>query len=66
MPIAHRIKPFAITVPDLPRGLQLTRIETGPEELILYGVTERVRERLTSIPVTELLSMLIKLVDQFT
>lgn len=66
LPIAHRIKPFALTVPDLPRGLVLTKIETGPGELVLHGVTERVRERLTSIPVTDLLSNLIKLVDQFT
>lgn len=66
LPIAHRIRPFAITVPDLPRGLQLTKIETGPRELVIHGVTEQLRERLTSIPVTELLSNLVKLVDQFT
>jgi hypothetical protein len=64
MPIAHRLKPFAITVPDLPRGLQLTQIETGPEQLILHGVTERIRERLTSIPVTELLTVLVRFIDQ--
>ncbi|GGC76611.1 hypothetical protein GCM10011410_32370 [Hoyosella rhizosphaerae] len=66
LPVAHRIKPFAISVPDLPHGFQLTGIETGPEELILHGVTDRARERLSMVPLTDILSMIVKLVDQFT
>ncbi|AEF38837.1 MULTISPECIES: LmeA family phospholipid-binding protein [Hoyosella] len=66
LPVAHRMKPFAIAVPDLPHGLQLTSIETGPEELILHGVTDRVRERISSMPLADVLTMLLRLIDQFT
>lgn len=66
LPVAHRMKPFVITVPDLPHGLQLTGIETGPEELILHGVTDRVRERISTMPLADILTMLLRIIDQFT
>ncbi|WP_278314281.1 LmeA family phospholipid-binding protein [Lolliginicoccus levis] len=66
LPIAHRIRPFAVTVPDLPHGLQLTSIETGPGELIIHGVTDRARERLAMISLTEMLALITRLVDQIT
>ncbi|WP_116042583.1 hypothetical protein [Amycolatopsis palatopharyngis] len=58
VPLPTRVRPIPVDVPDLPRGLRLTGIETGPGNLVLRGVTDHWRDRLASIPLSSLLGAL--------
>jgi hypothetical protein len=55
VPLPRRMRPFTITVPELPRGLRLTGVEVGDGELVLHGIADRWRERLSSVPLSTLL-----------
>jgi hypothetical protein len=50
------LRPITIPVPDLPNGLRLTGVEVDNGELILHGLADQWRERLSSVPLSTLLS----------
>ncbi|WP_158886892.1 hypothetical protein [Amycolatopsis anabasis] len=56
--LPRRLRPISVTVPDLPRGLRLTGVEPGEGELVVYGLADRWRERLSSIPLGTLVGWL--------
>jgi hypothetical protein len=54
----HRFRPIVFPVPELPPGLKLTKVEPRHDELVLHTVAEEWPERLSRVPLTDLLSWL--------
>ncbi|MEC3977363.1 LmeA family phospholipid-binding protein [Amycolatopsis sp. H20-H5] len=51
-----RLKPILLPLPELPPGLRLTGVEPRADELLLHTVADEWPERLSRIPLTDLLS----------
>jgi hypothetical protein len=58
IPLPQRLKPIVLPPPELPPGLSLTEIETRDDEVVLRTVAEEWPERLSRIPLPDLLSWL--------
>ncbi len=54
----HRFQPIVLPLPELPPGLKLTKVEPRHDELVLHTVAEEWPDRLSRIPLTDLLSWL--------
>jgi hypothetical protein len=54
----RRFQPIVLPLPELPPGLKLTKVEPRHDELVLHTVAEEWPERLSRIPLTDLLSWL--------
>lgn len=55
--VVRRIRPWTIEIPPLPYGLRVTAVEAGDRQLLLYGISDQARERLSNIPINELLGL---------
>lgn len=53
--VPRRFKPIVLPLPDLPPGIRLTGIETRNGDLLLHTVADQWPERLSKIPVPELI-----------
>ncbi|MEV6875281.1 hypothetical protein [Amycolatopsis sp. NPDC051128] len=53
-----RFQPIVLPLPELPPGIKLTKVEPRHDELVLHTVAEEWPERLSRIPLTDLLSWL--------
>jgi hypothetical protein len=53
-----RFRPIVLPLPELPPGVRLTKVEPRHDELVLHTVAEEWPERLSRIPLTDLLSWL--------
>jgi hypothetical protein len=53
-----RFRPIVLPLPELPPGMKLTKVEPRPDELVLHAVAEEWPERLSRIPLADLLSWL--------
>lgn len=53
-----RFRPIVLPLPELPPGLKLTKVEPRDGELVLHTVAEEWPERLSRIPLADLLSWL--------
>ncbi|MEU5262579.1 hypothetical protein [Amycolatopsis sp. NPDC021455] len=53
-----RFRPIELPLPDLPPGIRLTKVEPRQDELVLHAVAEEWPERLSRIPLADLLSWL--------
>ncbi|MEV6828165.1 hypothetical protein [Amycolatopsis sp. NPDC051102] len=54
----RRFQPILLPLPELPPGLKLTKVEPRHDELVLHTVAEEWPERLSRIPLPDLLSWL--------
>ncbi|WP_410615837.1 hypothetical protein [Amycolatopsis sp. lyj-109] len=54
----RRFQPIVLPLPELPPGLKLTKVEPRHDELVLHTVAEEWPERLSRIPLPDLLSWL--------
>lgn len=54
----RRFRPIVLPLPELPPGIKLTTVEPRRDELVLHTVAEEWPERLSRIPLTDLLSWL--------
>ncbi|WIX88236.1 hypothetical protein [Amycolatopsis sp. DG1A-15b] len=54
----RRFEPIVLPLPELPPGLKLTKVEPRHDELVLHTVAEEWPERLSRIPLPDLLSWL--------
>ncbi|MEU4248266.1 hypothetical protein AB0F15_12730 [Amycolatopsis sp. NPDC026612] len=54
----RRFQPIVLPLPELPPGLKLTKVEPRHDELVLHTVAEEWPDRLSRIPLTDLLSWL--------
>lgn len=53
-----RFRPIVLPLPELPPGIKLTKVEPRQDELVLHTVAEEWPERLSRIPLADLLSWL--------
>ena len=53
-----RFRPIELPLPELPPGTKLTKVEPRHDELVLHAVAEEWPERLSRIPLADLLSWL--------
>ncbi|GAA4529473.1 hypothetical protein [Amycolatopsis samaneae] len=53
-----RFQPIRLPLPELPPGIRLTAVEPRHDELVLHAVADEWPERLSRIPLTDLLSWL--------
>jgi hypothetical protein len=53
-----RFRPIVLPLPELPPGIRLTKVEPRHDELVLHTVAEEWPERLSRIPLADLLSWL--------
>ncbi|GAB3155116.1 hypothetical protein GCM10027258_59680 [Amycolatopsis stemonae] len=53
-----RFRPIVLPLPELPPGIKLTKVEPRHDELVLHTVAEEWPERLSRIPLADLLSWL--------
>jgi hypothetical protein len=53
-----RFRPIELPLPELPPGIRLTKVEPRHDELVLHAVAEEWPERLSRIPLADLLSWL--------
>jgi hypothetical protein len=53
-----RFRPSALPLPELPPGTRLTKVEPRHDELVLHAVAEQWPERLSRVPLPDLLSWL--------
>jgi hypothetical protein len=58
LPLPQRLKPIMLPPPGLPPGLRLTEIEARDDEVVLRTLAEEWPERLSRIPLPDLLSRL--------
>jgi hypothetical protein len=58
IPLPQRLKPIILPSPELPPGLRLTGIEARDDEVVLHTLAEEWPERLSRIPLPDLLSWL--------
>lgn len=56
--LPRRLRPLALPAPDLPSGLRLTEIHARDDELVLRTLAEEWPERLSRIPLPDLVSWL--------
>ncbi len=54
----RRFRPIVLPLPELPPGIRLAKVEPRQDELVLHTVAEEWPERLSRIPLTDLLSWL--------
>ncbi|MEV5720986.1 hypothetical protein AB0L41_44585 [Amycolatopsis mediterranei] len=54
----RRFRPIVLPLPELPPGLNLTKVEPRHDELVLHTVAEEWPDRLSRIPLPDLLSWL--------
>jgi len=54
----RRFQPIVLPLPELPPGLKLTKVEPRHDELVLHTVADEWPERLSRIPLPDLLSWL--------
>ncbi|UOX85840.1 DUF2993 domain-containing protein [Amycolatopsis sp. FBCC-B4732] len=54
----RRFRPIVLPLPELPPGIRLTKVEPRQDELVLHTVAEEWPERLSRIPLPDLLSWL--------
>ncbi|NBH01709.1 LmeA family phospholipid-binding protein [Amycolatopsis sp. SID8362] len=54
----RRFRPIVLPLPELPPGIRLTKVEPRHDELVLHTVAEEWPERLSRIPLPDLLSWL--------
>jgi hypothetical protein len=53
-----RFRPIELPLPELPPGIRLTKVEPRHDELVLHAMAEEWPERLSRIPLADLLSWL--------
>ncbi|MFB9690268.1 DUF2993 domain-containing protein [Amycolatopsis plumensis] len=53
-----RFRPIEVPLPELPPGTRLTKVEPRHDELVLHAVAEEWPDRLSRIPLADLLSWL--------
>ena len=53
-----RFRPIVLPLPELPPGIKLTKVEPRQDELVLHTVAEEWPDRLSRIPLADLLSWL--------
>jgi hypothetical protein len=58
LPLPRGLKPVVLPPPDLPPGLRLTGVQVRDGELVLHALAEEWPERLSRIPLPDLLSWL--------
>ena len=58
LPAPKWFRPIELPLPELPPGTRLTKVEPRHDELVLHAVAEEWPERLSRIPLTDLLSWL--------
>jgi hypothetical protein len=56
--LPRRLKPIELDLPEFPPGLRLVTVEPRGDELALHGVAEQWPEKLSKIPLSDLLSWL--------
>ncbi|WET81118.1 LmeA family phospholipid-binding protein [Amycolatopsis sp. QT-25] len=61
-----RLKPIMLPLPDLPRGIRLTAVESHDGHLVLHALAEEWPERLSTIPLGDLLGWVTTAVTTLT
>ncbi|RJQ89698.1 DUF2993 domain-containing protein [Amycolatopsis panacis] len=56
--LARRIRPIVLPLPDLPKGLRLTGVHPGENELVLTTTADEWPGRLARIPLPDILNWL--------